>query len=89
MKNYAAMSLQDALKELEGGLAMACNDSAADVVRRARDEINRLRERQRRIEVPVKIKNFGTQSDDYLRGFEDGVLAQIDAIKALFQTKED
>lgn len=39
---YDELSLEDGLKKLEGGLAMACNDGAADLVRRARDELSRL-----------------------------------------------
>lgn len=33
------LPLDRRLQELEGGLAMACNDSAADLVREARDAL--------------------------------------------------
>lgn len=37
-----SLPIDQRLKELEAGLAMACNDAAADLVREARGEIERL-----------------------------------------------
>lgn len=43
MTNYNGMKLEAGLKKLEGDLVMTYNDSAVDLVRKAREEIWGLR----------------------------------------------
>jgi hypothetical protein len=55
---YDELTIEAGLKKLEGGLAMACNDSGADLVRRAREEIACLRAVVRDVRLMANAGNF-------------------------------
>lgn len=61
---YDEMKIEDGLRKLEAGLAMACNDGAADLVRKAREEIWCLREVVRGVRIMARAGNFKQWEDE-------------------------
>lgn len=55
---YDEMKIEDGLRKLEGNLAMACSDSAADLARKAREEIWCLREIVRGVRIMANAGAF-------------------------------
>jgi len=64
---YDEMTIANGLKKLEGSLAFGCNDSAADLVRRAREEIDRLER------MSAQAFRIGVSNQDRIVALEEAI----------------